>query len=133
MELDDDPARLDVDLVHGWLSAQAYWALGRTRATVARSLAASTVLGAYEDGQLVGLARAVTDGATFAWVCDVFVERAHRGRGIGSALVRELVTRLRDGGVYYVLLATQDAHEVYRRLGFTELAEPSRWMQLDLR
>ena len=119
--------------MHQWLSTQAYWALGRSRETVARSLAASTVLGAYDEGRLVGLARAVTDDATFAWVCDVYVEVTHRGRGIGSALVRELVRRLREDGVYRVLLATRDAHEVYRRLGFTELAEPQRWMQLDLR
>ena len=119
--------------MHQWLSTQAYWALGRSRETVARSLTASTVMGAYDEDQLVGLARAVTDGATFAWVCDVYVEAAHRGRGIGSALVAQLVSRLRGQGVYRVLLATRDAHEVYRRLGFTELAEPDRWMQLDLR
>jgi len=117
--------------VHRWLSTQAYWALGRSRETVVRSLAASTVLGAYAEGRLVGLARAVTDGATFAWVCDVYVDTAHRRRGIGSALVRELVARLQAGGVYRVLLATRDAHEVYRRLGFTELVEPGAWMQLD--
>jgi GNAT superfamily N-acetyltransferase len=133
MQLDDDAARLDVELVHRWLSEQAYWALGRDRETVQRSLAASRVLGAYADERLVGLARAVTDGATFAWLCDVFVDDAARGRGIGSWLVGELVGSLRADGVYRVLLATRDAHEVYRRLGFEPLADPGRWMELDAR
>lgn len=132
-ELSDDPARLDVDMVHRWLSEHAYWALGRSRETVERSLRGSRVLAAYDGPRPVALARAVTDGATFAWLCDVYVEPAARGAGLGTRLVRELVGRLRADGVYRVVLVTRDAHEVYRRIGFRELADPARWMEIDTR
>jgi GNAT superfamily N-acetyltransferase len=124
-----DPADLDVDWIVAALSERAYWALGRTRETIERSLAASLPFAALAGDRQVGFARVVTDEATFAWVCDVFVDEAWRGRGIGSRLVAAIVADPRLASLR-MLLATQDAHEVYRRHGgFQPLAHPERWME----
>jgi len=130
-----DPARLDLDLVHRWLSTDAYWALGRDRETVVRAFAGSLPFGVYrpEDGRQVAVARVVTDGATFAWLCDVYVDRAARGIGLGGWLAEAVRDHLADLGVRRILLATNDAHQVYARVGFTPLDNPERWMNLDRR
>ncbi|MCX6099462.1 MAG: GNAT family N-acetyltransferase, partial [Candidatus Bipolaricaulota bacterium] len=85
-----DKARLDLDLVHRWLSEVSYWAQGRSRDVVERSIEHSLAFGAYLGDEQVGFARAVTDYATFAWLCDVFVDEGHRGRGVGKLLVRSV-------------------------------------------
>ncbi|WCN81922.1 GNAT family N-acetyltransferase [Micromonospora sp. LH3U1] len=133
--LSTDPARLDLDLVHHWLSTDAYWALGRDWETTARAFAGSLPFGVYrpEDGSQVAVARAVTDGATFAWLCDVYVDRAARGRGLGGWLAGAVSDHLAELGVRRILLATNDAHQVYAGVGFTPLDVPERWMQLDRR
>ncbi|MGC5286098.1 GNAT family N-acetyltransferase [Micromonospora sp. DT231] len=133
--LSTDPDRLDLARVHLWLSTDAYWALGRDRETTARAFAGSLPFGVYrpEDGQQVAVARVVTDGATFAWLCDVYVDRAARGRGLGGWMAGAIRDHLDDLGVRRILLITKDAHEVYARLGFTPLDVPERWMQLDRR
>jgi GNAT superfamily N-acetyltransferase len=117
--LDDDRARVDLDVVHGFLSAEAYWAVGRERALTDAAVAGSRrVLGLYApDGSLAGFARAVSDGALFAYLADVFVLPAHRGRGLGVALVREMVLAPPLAGLRWVLF-TADAQELYGRLGF---------------
>ncbi|MGC4877547.1 GNAT family N-acetyltransferase [Micromonospora sp. DT43] len=130
-----DPARLDLDRIHHWLSTDAYWALGRDRETVVRSFAGSLPFGVYRpgDGRQVAVARAVTDGLTFAWLCDVYVDSASRGLGLGGWLAGTVRDHLAELGVRRILLATNDAHEVYARVGFTPLDAPQRWMQLDRR
>jgi GNAT superfamily N-acetyltransferase len=132
--LDEDPARLDMDRVADWLSGEAYWAKGRPREVVETSFAGSASCGAYSDehGQ-VAVARLVSDGATFAWLCDVYVDAAHRGRGLGEALARWSVEWCEQRGVHRILLATRDAHEVYRRVGFVPCADPDLWMEIDRR
>lgn len=135
-ELDDDPARVDVDRVERWLSVESYWAAGRPREVVERSLAGSWSVGAYAPGpgrQMLALTRVVTDHATFAYLCDVVVDAEHRGRGLGTWLVGAAVEALRAEGVQRVTLATRDAHGVYARLGFTPLRAPDLWMELDER
>jgi GNAT superfamily N-acetyltransferase len=125
---------LDVDLIHRWLSEDSYWAGGRARETVARSLRHSYALGAFtHEGRQVAVARAVTDWATFAWIADVYVEHGHRGRGLGRWLVGELRDRLAEAGVNRLVLGTRDAHAVYAPLGFGPLARPERWMEIDRR
>ena len=118
-ELDDDPARLDVDLVHRYLSEESYWAAGRPRDVVEASIAGSArVLGLYApDGGQVGFARVISDGATRAYLADVFVLPEARRRGLGVELVREAV----EGDGYAdikFLLHTADAHSLYERFGF---------------
>lgn len=125
---------LDADLVHHWLSTDAYWAKDRSLDRVTLSLANSVVYGLFSPaGEPVGLARAVTDHATYAWLCDVYVDPAHRGHGLGTWLVGVLCQALLDEGVPRMLLATRDAHGVYAKLGFVPLPEPSMYMQIDRR
>lgn len=123
-ELDDDLARIDVDYVFNYLTLEAYWALGRRREVVERSLAGSArVVGLYHAGAQVGLARVISDRAVFAYLADVFVDSAHRGRGLGIELVREAV----DGGPHRDLswrLDTSDAQDLYAKLGFHERTTP---------
>ncbi|GIG90955.1 GNAT family N-acetyltransferase [Plantactinospora endophytica] len=134
-ELCTDPGRVDVDRVHHWLCTDAYWALGRPRDVLVRAIEGSTVYGVYapDDGRQVAFARVVTDGATFGWLCDVYVDRAERGRGLARWLVRTVRDEYARRGVKRILLATGDAHGVYAAEGFTPLAEPSQWMEADLR
>ncbi|MCU1689474.1 MAG: GCN5-like N-acetyltransferase [Jatrophihabitantaceae bacterium] len=133
-ETSTDPARIDVPQVHRWLSEQSYWAAGRSLATVESAIEGSRCYSAFSaDGAQAAFARIVTDGATFAWICDVFVGGDHRGRGLGRHLVGTAVADLTAMGVARVVLATRDAHEVYRPLGFGALPDPSMWMLIDNR
>jgi ribosomal protein S18 acetylase RimI-like enzyme len=117
-ELDDDPARIDVDAVHGFLTNHAYWAKGRSRATVERLVReADRVVGVYREGRQVGFARAFTDGVAIAYLADVYVLPECRGHGVGVELVREMVERGPYAGIKW-LLHTSDAHGLYRKLGF---------------
>ncbi|MFD5872295.1 GNAT family N-acetyltransferase [Streptomyces sp. NPDC060322] len=131
-EISDDPTRLDAARVHHWLSTDAYWALGRTREKQDRMMAGSLNFGAYEvaSGEQAAYARVVTDRASFAWICDVYVDPAARGHGLGTRLVTTIRDELSPLGVRRFLLATKDAHGVYARLGFTPLPEPDMWMVL---
>ncbi|MEU9098844.1 GNAT family N-acetyltransferase [Streptomyces sp. NPDC048361] len=129
-----DPARLDPARVHHWLSTDAYWALGRTREKQDAAIAGSLNFGAYEvsSGLQVAYARVVTDHATFAWLCDVYVDPAVRGKGLGTALVAAVRDHLAPAGLRRIMLATADAHGVYEKLGFRALEDPTRWMTLGL-
>ena len=118
IELDDDKARVDVDVVHRYLCDESYWAAGRSRETVVQLLEDATrVVGVYDGDATIGFCRIVSDAATFAFLFDVFVLPAYRGRGLGVELVREAV----EGGPHADLpwhLATRDGHELYRKFGF---------------
>ncbi|MET8943711.1 GNAT family N-acetyltransferase [Streptomyces sp. NPDC004542] len=129
-EFSADSARVDVDRVHGWLSGDAYWAIGRPRETHERAMAGSLNFGVYDtaSGEQVAYARAVTDGATFGWLADVYVDPSVRGKGVGTALVGAVREHLRPYGLRRLLLATHDAHGVYDKLGFRPLERPDRWM-----
>jgi GNAT superfamily N-acetyltransferase len=124
-----DLADMDLDLVHEWLSTDAYWSLGRTREAVGTAAEHSLNFGAFgSDGRQVAYARVVTDHANFAWLCDVYVDRDHRGRGLGRRLVAAATEALDALGVRRTLLSTRDAHPVYAGLGFTPLPDPTMWM-----
>ncbi|MEU1321200.1 GNAT family N-acetyltransferase [Streptomyces tibetensis] len=131
-EISTDPARVDRERVHHWLSTDAYWALGRPRATQDRAIEGSLNFGVFDtvSGEQVAYARVITDRATFGWLCDVYVDPSVRGKGVGSALVAAVREELRSFGVRRVLLATQDAHGVYAKLGFAPLERPEQWMAL---
>jgi GNAT superfamily N-acetyltransferase len=134
-EISADPARLDVPRIHHWLSTDAYWALGRTLAKQQAAIAGSLNFGAYHtgSGEQHGYARVVTDQATFAWLCDVYVAPEARGRGLGTTLVAAARDHLAPFGLRRILLATNDAHGVYAKLGFAPLGDPEKWMALSLR
>jgi len=133
-ELSTDPERLDVERVHRWLSTDAYWAIGRSREKQERAMAGSVNFGVYEvaSGDQVAYARVVTDRASFAWLCDVYVDPSVRGKGVGTALVTAVREHLRPYGMRRVMLATRDAHGVYEKVGFKGLAQPDIWMVLEL-
>lgn len=113
-----DPARLDVDAIHAFLT-RCYWSTGIPRETVARAVAHSVGFGLYApDGAQVGFVRAVTDRATFAYVCDVYVLEAHRGRGLGAWLVGFALADPVFQGLRRITLATRETHGLYERFGF---------------
>ena len=117
-EISTDPARLDREAVHAFLRT-AYWSEGIAREVVDRSIEGSIAFGLYApDGSQAGFARAVTDGATFAWIADVFVLEPHRGRGLGAWLVETVLDHPEVSGVRRVMLGTADAHGLYERFGF---------------
>jgi len=128
-EIDDDPARLDLDVVHGFVTG-SYWAGGVPRDVVARSVANSLNLGLYRNESQVGFTRAVTDRATFAWVCDVFVLPGHRGRGLAHWMIETLRAHPDLAGLRRFMLATADAHQVYADCGFTSLSDPDTYMEI---
>ena len=125
-----DDARIDRIRVHAWLSEQSYWAAGRPRTTQDAAIDASRNYGVWDDetGAQVAYARVVTDRVTFAWLCDVFVDDAVRGRGAGKMLVEGVVDDLRPFGITRILLATADAHGLYAQYGFENPDDPRRYM-----
>jgi len=123
-----DPASLQMDVVHGYLST-SYWASGITRDVLLRAIENSIPFGLYHNGRQVGFARAVTDRATFAYFADVFVLESHRGRGLAQWMVDCALRHPELTGLRNWVLATRDAHELYRRGGYDLLRHPERWMQ----
>lgn len=129
--VDTDLARIDLDTVHRWLSTDAYWAVGRSRETVQRAAEGSLNFGVFDgEGALCAYARVITDRATFAWLCDVYVDRHHRGMGVGQLLARTVVDTLAPMELLRVMLATHDAHELYSRVGFVPVPDPEQLMRL---
>jgi len=127
-EIDDDARRLDFARLHDWLT-HSYWSPGITRDRVERAAAGSSlVVGSYLDDRQVGYLRVVSDRATFAWIADVFVVPEQRGHGLGKFVVATLLEHPELQGVRRVMLGTEDAHELYRRHGFTELSTDGRMM-----
>ncbi|WP_037860177.1 GNAT family N-acetyltransferase [Streptomyces sp. NRRL S-340] len=131
-EISTDRARIDAARVHHWLSTDAYWAHGRAREKQDRAIDGSLNFGVFDTagGEQVAYARVITDLTTFAWLCDVYVDRTVRGKGIGTALVVAVREHLRPHGLRRILLATHDAHGVYEKLGFRPLERPGQWMAL---
>jgi GNAT superfamily N-acetyltransferase len=128
-ELDDDPARIDRAAVHAYLGEESYWAKGRQRAVQDALIdGAARVVGLYHDGEQVGFSRTLSDGHAQSYLADVYVLDEHRGRGLGGELVRFSVD---EGPLAHTkwFLHTRDAHELYRRFGFTEPSERAleRW------
>jgi GNAT superfamily N-acetyltransferase len=128
LRISTDPAELDLDWLASALTERAYWALGRSRSVVERSVAGSLVFAAFLGERQVGFARVVTDEATFAWICDVFVDETARGRGVGKRLMAAIVEDRRLQGLKRMMLATKDAHGLYAGFGFEPLREPETLM-----
>jgi GNAT superfamily N-acetyltransferase len=124
-----DSALLDLPLLHDFLANRSYWATGRPLSVVQRGIEHSICFGLYEQGRQVGFARVVTDRATFAWLCDVFVLEAYRGRGLSKWLIECVMAYPALQGLRRFLLVTRDAHGLYSRYGFTPLADPSFFME----
>jgi GNAT superfamily N-acetyltransferase len=123
-----DTARLDIGVIHRFLDT-SYWAAGRSVETIRRSIENSISFGLYKGDQQVGFARVITDYATFAWIADVFVLEPHRGQGLSKWLMEVIISHPELQGFRRWVLATKDAHELYRKFGFKELKLPERWME----
>ncbi len=125
-----DRSRIDIGYVHRYLSERSYWAGGIPMETVATSIENSFCAGVYKNEQQVGFGRLVTDYATFGYLADVFIDEAHRGRGLGKKLVAfildsEFTSRLRR-----IMLGTKDAHELYIKYGFSRLTKPESFLEI---
>ena len=107
----------------------AYWSKNRSRATILKSLAHSLNFGAYQNGQMIGFARVVTDYAVFAYLCDVVVIEAYQGQGVGKALMQAVLEYPDLQGIRRFMLATRDAHGLYQQFGFVPLNTPENWME----
>jgi GNAT superfamily N-acetyltransferase len=128
MEISTDRARLDVDLIHRFLSEESYWARGRAREATERAIAGSLCFGAFDAGAQVGFARVVSDGSTFGFLADVFVVAGARGAGVGKALMEAVVAHPEVRDLPRLTLATDDAHDFYASYGFIALDDAERWM-----
>lgn len=129
-EISSDAARLDVALIHRWLSEKSYWAPGVPRDVVERAIANSINFGIYRRGAgQVGFARVVTDRATFAYLADVFVLEDHRGQGLSKRLMEAILAHPELQGLRRWLLATRDAHGLYAQFGFAPLKFEGRVME----
>ena len=128
LTISTDPARLDRDAIHEFLRG-SYWAKGIPREIVDRSIDNSLCFGLYDGNRLVGFARVITDSATFAYLSDVFVLESHRGRGLGTWFMETVLSHPDLQNLRRWMLATADAHGLYRRVGFTALSKPERIME----
>lgn len=123
-----EPSQLDVSAIHEYLSQHAYWAIGRSLETVERSIAHSLCCGLFCGRQQVGFARLVTDYATYGYLCDVYILEAHRGLGLGMWLVQSLLEHPTLPPTMRFTLRTRDAHDLYRRFGFSTVTDTTRYM-----
>ena len=123
-----DKARLDLYVIHDFLTRSSYWAQDRPLAVVRKSIKHSLCFGVYAGDQQIGFARVVTDYATFAWLCDVFIVASHRGQALGRWLMECIVSHPELRELRLFILATRDAHELYRHYGFENLEVPGKWM-----
>ena len=129
-EISTDPNRLNANAIHEFLSQRAYWAIGRPLETVLRSLQNSLCFGVYHYDRQIGLARVITDYATYAYLCDVYIIEDYRGQGLGVWLIDSVLKHPGLQKLRKFSLTTRDAQDLYRRFGFTEVTEPHRYMNL---
>ncbi len=125
-----DPARLDLALIHDFLSHRSYWAAGIPLETVRRSIENSLCFGVYQGQSQVGFARVVTDKSTFAYLGDVFVLEDFRGRGLAKWLLEQIVGHPDLRGLRRFILGTRDAHGLYEQYGFRALSNPEKFMEI---
>lgn len=126
--ISDDPSRIDFDVVHRMLT-NCYWSPGISKELVIKAAQGSFVLGIYKGQEQVGYARVITDRATFAYLCDVIIDEKERGQGLGKWLMERLMAHPELQGLRRWMLATRDAHELYKKFGWEPLKEPERFMQ----
>lgn len=130
LRISDNHADINLDVVHGFLSTEAYWCRGVPRAVLEKAIAHSLCFSAFLDNQQIGFARVVSDHATYAYLCDVFVLPEARGRGVSKAMMDAIAAHPGLQGLRRFSLATADAHGLYARYGFEPLAKPERFMEI---
>ncbi|MGH9947562.1 MAG: GNAT family N-acetyltransferase [Pyrinomonadaceae bacterium] len=128
--IDTNPSRLDLHTIQRFLVEDSYWAKTRTPEQTRTAIDNSICFGMYHEETIVGFARVVSDKTTFAYLGDVFILDEYRGRGLGKWLMEAILSHTELQGLRRWILATRDAHELYRKYGFAELKYPERWMEL---
>lgn len=133
-EINTDPAQLQIAKIHRFLSQEAYWSLDIPFQTVEKAIKGSRCFGVFDrsNGSLeqIGFARVISDGATFAWLCDVYIEQQCRGLGLSKWLMESLMSHPALIGLRRVCLATKDAHKLYEKYGFEVTATPGNWLEI---
>ena len=128
--ISDNKQKLQLPVIHHYLSTESYWAQHIPIEVVARSIANSFCFGVYLQQEQVGFARVVTDHATFAYLADVFILEPHRGKGLSKALMEFIFTHPQLQGLRRFCLGTRDAHGLYKQFGFTLIKKPEFWMEI---
>ena len=129
--LSDAPGEFDLARAHGWIANESYWGGGIPLETFRRAVENSLTVGVFApDGEMAGMARVVTDRATFGWIADVFIDQAHRGHGLGKRIMAYLRTHPDLQGLRRLHLATRDAHGLYAQFGFGPLTKVENWMEI---
>lgn len=129
--LTDDPSAFDLARAHAWIGGESYWAQDIPLETFRRAVENSLTVGVFApDGIMAAMARVVTDRATFGWICDVFVDEAHRRAGLGKAIMAYLQAHPDLQGLRRLHLATRDAHGLYAQFGFGPLTKVENWMEI---
>ena len=126
--LSTDRSLLDLDTVERFIR-DTYWAASRRRELIERSIEQSLTFGMYENGRQIGFCRFVTDYATFAWFCDVYVDPNERGRKLGTWMVQSAHEHPAIANIRVSVLGTRDAQELYKKIGYVLLPAPERWME----
>ncbi len=129
-QFSDDPARLNIDAIHDFLCHHSHWATNIPRDTLEKAIRHSLCFGLYQEGQQAGFARAVSDFATFAYFCDVYILPQHRGQGLSSWMIDRMLEHPQLKGLRKYALVTTNAHRVYQRSGFHHLEFPERWLEI---
>lgn len=125
-----DSSLLDHDMIHGYLSREAYWSMGIPREVLVRAIAGSLCFGIFEVEKQIGFARVVTDRATFAYLCDVFILPDYRGRGLSKWLMELVIEHPDLQGLRRFVLVTRDAHALYQQFGFQTPPDPNSYMHI---
>jgi len=128
-EISTDPSKLDIELIHRYLSEEAYWCKGISKEVVMESIRNSLNFGLYDNGQQIGYARVISDYATIAYLGDVFILPAYRGKGLSKKLMAEVMIHPRLQGLRRWILLTSDAHGLYKQFGWRPIESPDKWME----
>ncbi|MEM9361535.1 MAG: GNAT family N-acetyltransferase [Bacteroidota bacterium] len=124
-----DKSKMDIDLIHSYLSLKSYWAEGRSKGQVKKSIANSLCFGAFtQSGEQIGFARIATDYVVFAWLMDVFIIDSFQGQGVGYQLLQKILSHSDLKEVNGIGLRTNDAQKFYKKLGFDTIPQPNTWM-----
>jgi GNAT superfamily N-acetyltransferase len=127
--INTDKTKMDIPVIHRYIT-QSYWAEGIPFETVAKAVEGSLCFGVFHGDKQIGVARVITDAATFAYLCDVFIDESYRGRGLGKWLMETILRHESLQGLRRIALTTKDAHGLYSQYGFTPLPIPERWMMI---
>ncbi len=127
--INTDASQMDLSFIHQFIS-NSYWAKGIPLQTVQKAVEGSLAFGVFKEGEQVGFARVITDGATFAYLADVFVAEAHRGQGLSKMLMEAVMAHPQLQGLRRFVLVTRDAHGLYEQFGFAPISNPELWMQI---